>query len=321
MRAVVVQEPGGPEAFVVSDVAEPVTGPGQVLVRVAVSGVNYLDVYQRSGSTPLTPPYTAGVEGAGVVVAVGDDVTDIPVGSRVGWLTGGQGSFADLTAVAADKVVPIPEYVDDVTAVALLMQGVTAHYLATDTYPVAAGDVAVVHAASGGVGLLLTQLVALRGGTVIGTASNKAKAEAARAAGAQHVLGYDRFADEVRALTGGRGADVVYDGVGAATFDGSLASLRPRGTLVVFGAASGPVPPLDLMRLASAGSVFLTRPTVVHYTATADELRRRAADVFSWLRSGDLVVVDPTRYPLEQVRDAFESLESRRTTGKLVLEH
>lgn len=321
MRAVVVNRFGGPEAFALEQVAEPVPTGQQLLVRVAASGVNFLDVYQRRGGSPLSAPYTAGVEGVGVVEAVGADVVGLSAGQRVGWLTGGQGSFADLVAVAADKAVPLPDSIDDVTALAVLMQGVTAHYLATDTYPVQTGDPVLVHAAAGGVGLLLTQIVKLRGGLVIGTASSEAKAETARAVGADHVLGYDGFADAVRELTGGRGAAVVYDGVGATTFDGSLASLRPRGMLVLFGAASGPVPPFEVTRLAGGGSLFLTRPTVVHYTATGEELRARAADLFGWVASGAITVQEPTRYPLEQVRDAFEALESRGTSGKLVLLH
>lgn len=285
-----------------------------------MSGVNFLDAYQRSGSTPLGAGFTAGVEGVGVVVEVGSGVTDLVEGQRVGWLTGGQGSFADYAVVNADKAVPVPDGTDDDAALAVLMQGVTAHYLATDTYPIQAGDPVLVHAAAGGVGLLLTQVAKLRGATVIATASTDAKAEIARAAGADHVVGYDDFADQVHALTES-GVAVVYDGVGATTFDGSLASLRPRGVLVVYGTASGPTPPLEIPRLNTGGSLYVTRPTVVNYTATVDELRRRTDDLFAWLAAGQLRVHIGGRYPLTRVREAFSALESRATTGKLVLTH
>jgi NADPH2:quinone reductase len=320
MRAVVVSEFGGPEVLSVVEIDRPTPGAGQVLVEVSMSGVNVLDAYQRSGSTPLGAGFTAGVEGVGVVVEVGSGVTDLVEGQRVGWLTGGQGSFADYAVVNADKAVPVPDGTDDDAAVAVLMQGVTAHYLATDTYPIQAGDPVLVHAAAGGVGLLLTQVAKLRGATVIATASTDAKAEIARAAGADHVVGYDDFADQVHALTES-GVAVVYDGVGATTFDGSLASLRPRGVLVVYGTASGPTPPLEIPRLNTGGSLYVTRPTVVNYTATVDELRRRTDDLFAWLAAGQLRVHIGGRYPLTRVREAFSALESRATTGKLVLTH
>jgi NADPH2:quinone reductase len=320
MRAVVVSEFGGPEVLSVVEIDRPTPGAGQVLVEVSMSGVNFLDAYQRSGSTPLGAGFTAGVEGVGVVVEVGSGVTDLVEGQRVGWLTGGQGSFADYAVVNADKAVPVPDGTDDDAALAVLMQGVTAHYLATDTYPIQAGDPVLVHAAAGGVGLLLTQVAKLRGATVIATASTDAKAEIARAAGADHVVGYDDFADQVHALTES-GVAVVYDGVGATTFDGSLASLRPRGVLVVYGTASGPTPPLEIPRLNTGGSLYVTRPTVVNYTATVDELRRRTDDLFAWLAAGQLRVHIGGRYPLTRVREAFSALESRATTGKLVLTH
>lgn len=320
MRAVLVESFGGPENFAVVEMPEPTAGVGQVLVRVAVSGANYLDVYQRSGSTPLAAPYVAGVEGVGVVTAIGEGVDGIQLGERIGWL-GGQGSFADLVAVAADKAVPIPDGVDDVTAVAVLMQGVTAHYLAADAYAVRPGDDILVHAAAGGVGQLLTQIVRMHGGRVLATASTPEKQQVAFELGAHAVFGYDAFADRVREATRGLGVAAVYDGVGATTFDGSLASLQVRGTLVVFGASSGPVPPLDVTRLAAAGSVFVTRPTVVHYTATQEELRRRAVDLFSWVEGGELLVAPPRRFQLDDIAPAFEALESRATSGKLVFQH
>jgi NADPH2:quinone reductase len=291
------------------------------LVDVAISGVNFLDVYQRAGATPLRPPFAAGVEGVGIIAEVGKSVTELHVGQRVGWFSGGQGSFADAAAVAAAKVVPIPDEVDDETAAAVLMQGVTAHYLAIDTYPIQPGDPVLVHAAAGGVGQLLTQIAKLRGGRVIGTVSTEAKAQAARAAGADDTLLYDDFAQQVRQLTGGVGVAAVYDGVGALTFEGSLASLRPRGVLVVYGTASGPTPPLEIPRLNTGGSLYVTRPSVVHYTATVEELRGRTEDLFSWLARGGLQVHIGGRFPVAQVREAFSALESRQTTGKLLLIH
>jgi NADPH2:quinone reductase len=243
-----------------AEVDRPSPAPDQVLVEVTVSGVNFLDVYQRTGATPLRPPFAAGVEGVGLVAEVGTSVTDLHVGQRVGWLAGGQGSFAGAAVVAADKAVPVPDEVDDETAAAVLMQGVTAHYLATDTYPIQPGDPVLVHAAAGGVGQLLTQIAKLRGGRVIGTVSTEAKAQAARAAGADDTLLYDDFAQQVRQLTGGVGVAAVYDGVGALTFEGSLASLRPRGVLVVYGTASGPTPPLEIPRLNTGGLALRDPP-------------------------------------------------------------
>lgn len=310
MRAVVVNECGGPEIFRFEDVPDPVPGPDQTLVRLTVSGINFIDVYHRSGLYQMPLPFRPGVEGVGTVESTGQ---------RVGWLAGGQGSFSELAVVADSMLVPLPDDLDDVTAVALLMQGVTAHYLACSTYPVQAGDAVLVHAAAGGVGLMLTQIAKLRGATVIGTASSQAKREAVLAAGADHVLPYEGFAEAVRDLTGGVAA--VFDGVGAATFDGSLASLRPRGHMVSFGNASGPVPPLNILRLSQGGSLYLTRPTVVNYIAEPGELVARAEELFGWVRSGALRVVPPTEFPIGEIRAAFEALESRRTTGKVVLVH
>lgn len=321
MRAVMVREFGGPDVFGIEEIDDPRPASGQILVRVAVSGVNYLDVYQRSGASPLAPPFVAGVEGVGTVVALDESVHGLAMGQRVGWMSGGQGSFAELVVVEADKAVPIPDDVDHTTAVALLMQGITAQYLATDTFPVKRGDTLLVHACAGGVGQLLTQIIKHAGGTVLGTVSSPEKAEIARSVGVDHVLAYDGFADSVRELTSGTGVSAVFDGVGAATFDGSLASVRPRGMVVLYGAASGAVPPLDPMRLAAAGSVFLTRPTVAHYAATVDELRSRATDVFTRNSAGTLSIAAPTRFSLDEVRIAFSALESRSTSGKLVLVH
>ena len=319
MRAVLVPSPGAADVLQLTVVDRPSPGPGQVLVRVAVAGVNYMDVYQRSGAVPLPTPFVAGVEGVGTVVEAGDGVDDLPIGGRVGWLRGGQGSYAEYVLVDAAMAVPVPDDVADETAAAVLMQGVTAHYLATDTYRVQPGDTVLVHAAAGGVGRLLTQVVALRGGRVIGTVSTEQKAAVARAAGAAEVLRYEEVPDRVRQLTGGAGVAAVYDGVGRATIDGSLASLRPRGVLVVYGTSSGPIPPLEIPRLQSGGSLYVTRPTVVHYTATRDELRARTDEVFGWVASGQLRISIGGRFPLADVASAHRDLESRRTTGKLLL--
>jgi NADPH2:quinone reductase len=252
------------------------------------------------------------------VAAIGDDVPDFAVGDRVAWANGSSG-YAEQVVVRAERVVPVPAGVDLTVAAAVMLQGMTAHYLATSTYPVAGWDVAVVHAAAGGVGLLLTQIVKKRGGIVVATTSSAEKAELARQAGADHVTGYDTFADVAREVSGGTGAAVVYDGVGQSTFDASLTALRPRGYLVLYGAASGPVPPVDPRRLAAGGSLYLTRPTLGSYLATRDELRWRAGDLFDWISDGSLSVRIGATYPLEEAARAQDDLESRRTTGKLLL--
>jgi NADPH:quinone reductase len=319
VRAVLVPSYGPADVLQVTDVDRPSPGPGQVLVRVAVAGVNYMDVYQRSGAVPLPTPFVAGVEGVGTAIEVGEGVGDLTTGQRVGWLRGGQGSYAEYVLVDAAMAVPVPQAVPDEVAAAVLMQGVTAQYLATDTYPVQPGDTVLVHSAAGGVGQLLTQVVKLRGGRVIGTVSTEQKAEVARAAGADAVLRYEEVPDGVQKLTGGAGVAAVYDGVGGATFDAGLASLRPRGVLVVYGTSSGPTPALEIPRLNSGGSLYVTRPTVVHYTATREELRARTDEVFGWVASGQLRVSIGGRYPLADAARAHEDLESRRTTGKLLL--
>jgi NADPH:quinone reductase len=319
VRAVLVSSTGAADVLQVTEVDRPSPGDGQVLVRVAVAGVNYMDVYQRSGTVPLPTPFVAGVEGVGTVVEVGNGVDGLPIGRRVGWLRGGQGSYAEYVLVDAAMAVPVPDAVPDEVAAAVLMQGVTAQYLATDTYRVQHGDTVLVHAAAGGVGQLLTQVVTLRGGRVIGTVSTEQKAEVARAAGAEEVLRYEEVPGRVKQLTGGNGVAAVYDGVGGATFDASLASLRARGVLVVYGTSSGPTPPLEIPRLNSGGSLYVTRPTVVHYTATRDELRARTDEVFGWVASGQVRVSIGGRYPLAEAARAHQDLESRRTTGKLLL--
>jgi len=320
MRAVIAREHGGPDVLSLSDLDTPEPGPGQLLVDVAAAGVNYADIYRRQGNPPYAGevPYVAGQEGAGFVAAAGERAGGLGPGSRVAW-TGVPGSYAEQVLVPADRAVPVPDGVDLETAAAVTLQGMTAHYLANDAYPVAAGDPVVVHAAAGGTGLLLTQMVKKRGGVVIATTSGSAKAVLAHQAGADHVTGYAEFGARIRQVTSGAGAAAVYDGVGRATFDDSLAALRPRGYMVLYGAASGPVPPFELQRLAAAGSLFITRPTLVSYIATREELLRRADDLFHWIADGSLRVRIGARYPLGEAAQAHADLAGRRTTGKLLL--
>ncbi len=317
MQAVLVRRTGGPEVLEVAEVAAGEPGPGQLLVSLAAAGVNFIDVYHREGRYPLPLPFTPGLEGAGTVTALGPEVSGFAPGDRVAWASA-LGSYAEQVLVSAAAAVPVPAEVDLHTAAAVALQGMTAHYLACATYPVQPGDTVLVHAAAGGVGLLLTQIVGIRGGRVIATCSAE-KAALARAAGAQEVLDYAEVPARVRQLTGGEGVAAVYDGVGQATFDASLASLRPRGVLALFGASSGPVPPVDLQRLNAAGSVYVTRPTLAHYTATRAELLARAGEVLGWVAQGRLRVHVGARYPLDQARRAHEDLQARRTTGKLLL--
>jgi NADPH:quinone reductase len=320
MRVIVGERWGGPEVLRVTEQDTPRPGPGQVVVEIAAAGVNYMDIYQREGigSYRADPPFVPGGEGAGTVTAVGEGVTALAAGDRVAWAGPGN-SYAEQVALPANRAVPVPDGVSLQVAAAAMLQGMTAHYLSASTYPVRDGDVAVVHAAAGGVGLLLTQMVKRRGGVVVGTTSTGEKAELALAAGADHVVGYERFRDIVDEVTEGAGAHVVYDGVGQATFDDSLAALRPRGIMVLYGAASGPVPPFDPQRLNAGGSLFLTRPTLVHYIATAEELRWRAGEVFDWITKGELDVRIGGTYPLAEAARAQEDLGARKTTGKLLL--
>ncbi|MCC8247227.1 quinone oxidoreductase family protein [Saccharothrix luteola] len=319
-KAVVVRATGGPEALEIADVEAPSPGPGELLVDVAAAGVNFIDCYHREGRYPLSLPFAPGLEGAGRVSAVGPDVAGFAVGDRVAWAQA-LGSYAEQAVVPVKDAVPVPEGVDDDTAGALLLQGLTAHYLIASTYPVQKGDTVLVHAAAGGVGLLLVQLAKARGARVIGTVSTEAKEALAREAGADEVIRYDQvdFAPEVRALTDGVGVEAVYDGVGKTTFDGSLASLKPRGMLALFGASSGAVPPFDPQRLNQAGSVFLTRPSLGAHVATREELEWRAGELFAAVVDGSLTVRIGGRYPLAEARRAHEDLEARRTTGKLLL--
>ena len=318
MRAVVVTRFGGPEVLEVQDLPAPQPEEGQVLVDVEAVGVNYRDVYERNGAYGGSAPFVAGVEGAGTVTAVGENVPEFSAGDRVAW-SNAPGSYAEQIALDATRAVPVPEDISPDVAAAVLLQGMTAQYLATSTYPVEIGDAVLVHAAAGGVGLLLTQIVKARGGRVIATTSTEQKAALARAAGADDVIGYDGFAERVRDLTEGAGVAVVYDGVGRATFDESLRSLRRRGTMVLYGAASGAVPPFDPMRLEREGSLFLTRPTLRHHTAERSELLELAGVVFGLVADGKLDVRIGGRYALDDASKAHEDLAARRTTGKLLL--
>jgi NADPH2:quinone reductase len=321
VRAIQISSAGGPDVLVPAELPDPEAGPGMLLVEVAAAGVNYIDTYQREGIYPMTLPYVPGLEGAGRVRAVGEGATGFAVGDRVAWAES-LGSYAELVAVAADTAVPVPDTLSDEVAAAALLQGMTAHCLVTDTRPVQAGEDVLVHAAAGGLGLLLTQLAAARGARVVATVSTPEKEELARGAGAAEVIRYtevDDLAAAVREHTGGAGVHVAYDSVGATTFDASLAALRRRGMLVLCGASSGPVPPVDPQRLNAAGSVYLTRPKMYDYIATREELTARAAAVYAAVANGALDVRIGNRYPLADARTAHEDLQARRTTGKLLL--
>ena len=319
MRAVQITRTGGPEVLTVTDVPAPEPGPGQVLVDVEAAGVNFIDTYRRSGVYPLALPAVLGSEGAGRVARPGPGVEGFAAGQLVAWKEA-PGSYAEQVLVPAAELVPVPEAVGATTAAAVLLQGLTAHYLATDTFPAAAGTWALVHAGAGGVGLLLTQVLKLRGANVLTTVSTPAKAELSRAAGADDVVvGYAGATARARELTGGLGVDVVYDGVGRDTFDAGLDALRPRGLMVVFGGSSGQVPPFDVQRLNAKGSLFLTRPTLGSYTRDRAELLARTEEVFGWITAGRLDVRVGGTYPLTAARRAHEDLEARRSTGKLLL--
>lgn len=321
MRAIQIDETGGPEHMHLVEVPDPVPGDDDLLVEVAAAGVNYIDTYHRSGLYPMRMPLILGLEGAGRVTHVGARVTGFEPGDRVAWAHT-RASYAERVAVPAAEAVKVPDGVSDEQAVGATLQGMTAHFLVATTYPVAAGDAVLVHAAAGGVGLLLTQLAAARGARVIGTVSTPEKAELARAAGATDVINYaevDDLAAAVRERTGGEGVAVVYDGVGRSTFDASLASLRRRGMLVLFGGASGAVPPVDPQRLNTGGSLFLTRPTLFHHIGTREELEWHAGEVFTAVADGTLDIRIGHRYPLPDAAQAHRDLEGRRTTGKLLL--
>lgn len=321
MRAIQITETGGPEVLRWAELPDPSPGPGELLVELAAAGVNYIDTYHRSGAYPMPLPLIPGSEGAGTVTALGPDVSDVAVGDQVAW-AGSPGSYAERAVVPAAQAVPVPQGVDIEIAGGCLLQGMTAHYLLVSVHAVQPGETVLIHAAAGGMGLLLTQLATARGGRVIGTVSTAEKERLAREAGAAEVIRYtevDDLAGEVRRLTGRDGVAAVYDGVGATTFDASLASLRRRGMLALFGAASGPVPPVDPQRLNSAGSVFLTRPKLADYVATRKELISRAGEVFDAILDGSLRIRIGGRYPLAEAGRAHQDLQSRRTTGKLLL--
>lgn len=321
MRAVVVTAHGDPDVLQVQDVPVPEFGPTQLLVEVAASGVNFIDVYRRQGVYPTHPPFVLGMECAGRVLAIGAEVDGVSVGDVVATAEAGNGTHAALAVLEAATAVPVPASVAPDIAAGAMLQGITAHYLTNSTFPVQPGNEVLVHAAAGGVGQLLVQLAKTKGAHVVATVGSAEKEQIARSAGADEVIRYDEvaeLADAVRAASGG-GVHVVYDGVGKATFDASLASLRPRGTLALFGGASGQVPPFDLQRLNSGGSLFVTRPTIVHHVATRDELTWRTGELFASIADGSLHIAIGGRYPMERAADAYRDLEGRRTTGKLLI--
>ena len=319
MHAIQVTRHGGPDVLTYSTVDDPIAAPDEVLVATSAIGVNFIDTYLRRGLYPSQPPYIPGTEAAGTVVSVGSDVHDVAVGDRVCW-TDGPGSYAELVAVRAARLTPVPDGVSDEVAGSAMLRGLTAHYLLDGSAHPAAGEAILVHAGAGGVGLILTQLAKLRGLTVITTVSTDEKEHLSRAAGADHVLRYgDGVVEQVRDLTEGKGVSVAYDGVGADTFEQSLAATAIRGTVVLFGAASGPVPPFDLQRLNSAGSLSVTRPTLAHFIADTDELRWRAGELFAAITDGGVDVRVGQSYRLADAETAHRDLESRATTGATVL--
>ncbi len=320
MKAIRVHEYGGPEVLRYEDVALPEPGPGEARVKIEVVGVNFIDIYHRTGVYPNPLPFTPGIEGAGTVEAVGAGVTEVRPGDRVVYALS-LGAYAERAVVPAWKLVPIPEGIDVPMAAAAIVQGLTAHYLTHSTYPLKPGDTALVHAAAGGTGSLIVQMAKLRGACVIGTVSTEEKAQRAKEAGADHVILYTQsdFEAEVKRITEGRGVDVVYDSVGQATFEKSLNCLRPRGCLVLFGQSSGPVPPVDPLLLSTKGSLFLTRPHLSHYTATREELLERAETVFRWIREGHVRIRIERTFPLAEAAEAHRVLAERRSAGKLLL--
>ncbi|MFI5085208.1 MAG: quinone oxidoreductase family protein [Actinomycetales bacterium] len=318
MKAIVAHQSGGPEVLEAAETEVPVAGAGQLLVRVAATGVNFIETYQRSGTYKVSYPFTPGGEFSGVVQSIGAGVTGFEPGQRVATAEG-RGSYAEYALVDADKALPVPDAVGDEEAAALPLQGMTAHYLMNSSFRVEPGQRVLVHAGAGGVGLLLIQLLKERGANVITTVSTDAKEALARGAGADEVLRYSGFAQRVRELTDGDGVDVVFDGVGRDTFDGSLESLRIRGTLVLFGAASGPVPPFDLQRLNAGGSLSLTRPTMGHFLRNVRERQWRSGEVFGAVAAGTLKVRIGATFPLAEAAQAHRALEGRGTTGKVLL--
>ena len=319
MRAIQITQPGGPEVLTISEIERPSAGPHQAVVDISLAGVNFIDVYHRIGRYPKPLPFVPGAEGVGVISELCPDApSDLRKGDRVGWVMS-TGGYAEAVALTADTLIPLPDDISDEDALALLLQGMTTHYLAHDSYAIKPGDVAVVHSAAGGVGLLLTRYVKSLGGVVVATASTPEKRALAIAAGADVAVPYEGFRDQVMEVSQGIGAHVVYDGVGKDTFDESLASLRRRGTMVLYGAASGPVPAFEPTKLA-AGSIFFTRPSLGDFVANRLDLIWRANEVFAAFRRGDMQVAIGGRYPLSDAGQAHIDLEARKTTGKLVIE-
>ncbi len=320
MRAILIEAVGGPEALQLRDVPVPAPSDGEARVRITATGVNFIDVYTRTGAYEVATPFTPGMEAAGVVDEVGPGVSGVAVGDRVAYAMH-IGSYAEQAIVPAWKLVSVPDDVDLEVAAAVMLQGMTAHYLTHSTFPLERGQTALVHAAAGGVGLLLTQMAKLRGATVYGTVSTAEKAELALGAGVDEVIRYTQsdFGEEIERLTGGRGVDVVYDSVGKDTFDTSMSCLRSRGYLVLFGQSSGPVAPVDPQRLNAGGSLYLSRPSLGHYAADAEELAWRAGDLFSWIQTGGLDVRIGETHPLEDAGVAHDRLTGRKTTGKVLL--
>jgi NADPH2:quinone reductase len=320
MKAIQIKQPGGPEAMELVELPVPEPKASEAVVKLAASGVNFIDVYNREGRYKVPLPFVLGQEGAGVVAAVGSAVKSVKVGDRVAW-TSVLGAYAEYAAVPAERLVPIPAGVTDQQAAAAMLQGMTAHYLAHDTYPLKRGDRALVHAAAGGVGLLLVQMAHNVGARVIATVSTDEKARLARGAGADEIILYTQadFEAETKRLTGGKGVDVVYDSVGKTTFDKGLNILRPRGMMVLYGGSSGAVPPFDLIALSQKGSLFLTRPSLGNYIATREELVARSGAVFGMMAAGKLKLRIEHVYPLAEAQRAHRDLEGRKTTGKLLL--
>jgi len=320
MKAVRVHAPGGPEALKFEDVPEPTPKAGEAIVKVDAAGLNFIDVYQRSGLYKLDMPLTLGLEAGGTVTAVAQGVTEVKVGDKVAY-TGVPGAYAQYAAVPAARLVVLPQGVGPRQGAAAMLQGMTAHYLACTTYPLKKGDTCLVHAAAGGVGLLLCQMAKMRGARVIGTVSTDEKAKLAREAGADEVILYTKqdFEAETKRITGGKGLQVVYDSVGKTTFEKGFNVLAPRGMMILYGQSSGPVPPFDAGILGAKGSLFLTRPSLFAYTATREELVQRAGDVLGWIRDGKLKLRMEFEFPLKDVAEAHRALEGRKTTGKVLL--
>lgn len=320
MKAVRVHQFGSADALIYEDAPTPEPKAGEVRIKLAAAGLNFIDIYHRSGAYPMPTPLIPGQEGGGVVDAVGEGVTMVKVGDRVAYPLQ-IGSYAEYVTIPADRTVPVPDEIDFNTATAAMLQGMTAHYYATSTYPIQPGDKVLVHAAAGGVGQILVQIAKLRGGWVVGTVSTEEKAQVAKAAGADEVILYSQqdFEAETKRLTNGRGVDVVYDSVGKTTFDKSLNSLRPRGYMVLCGQASGPVDPINPQILNQRGSLYLTRPSLGPYIATREELLQRAADLFQWIKEGKLNIAVDQQFPLAQAADAHRYMEARQTKGKVLL--